>query len=92
MDDLISRQAALDAIHEMFAKSLARERAETAVKSVSSAQLEQRTGTWEERRVEGTDIWDRRRFYCSACGDWQTYGTPAFCPNCGADMRGDRHE
>lgn len=28
-----------------------------------------------------------RRFYCSACGRWNTYGRPDFCMNCGADMR-----
>ena len=34
MDELISRQEAIEAIHRMFAKCLARERAETAVKVV----------------------------------------------------------
>lgn len=34
MEDLISRHAAIAAIQAMFAKCLARERAETAVKSV----------------------------------------------------------
>ena len=30
--------------------------------------------------------WDRKRFYCSECGDWQTYGETKFCPNCGMPM------
>ena len=42
---------------------------------------------WEERTVEGSEPWFRRRFYCSACGDWQTYGKTRFCPNCGAQMK-----
>lgn len=30
--------------------------------------------------------WDRRRFYCSVCGSWQTYGETKYCPKCGAEM------
>ena len=26
------------------------------------------------------------RFYCSKCGDWNTYGMTNYCPNCGAKM------
>lgn len=34
--------------------------------------------------------WDRVRFICSACGEWQTYGKTKYCPECGAKMeRGD---
>ena len=28
----------------------------------------------------------RRRFYCSECGEWQSYGETAYCPHCGAKM------
>jgi membrane protease subunit (stomatin/prohibitin family) len=49
-------------------------------------------GEWEERYAEDDECkWTRRRFYCSACGEWQTYGKPNFCPNCGANMRA-KHE
>lgn len=44
---------------------------------------------WEERIMEESDEWDRRRFYCSACGDWQTYGKTPRCPYCGAHMKVD---
>ena len=30
--------------------------------------------------------WDRVRYYCSECHDWQTYGRTKFCPHCGARM------
>ena len=30
--------------------------------------------------------WDWRRFYCSVCGGWQTYGQTKYCPKCGAEM------
>ena len=51
--------------------------------------IERKTGKWEERTVDDPDDkygLFRRRFYCSSCGDWQTYGKPRFCPNCGAKM------
>ena len=44
-------------------------------------------GEWEERPSE--DWISIRRWYCSECGEWQTYGMTNYCPNCGADMRGD---
>ena len=48
-------------------------------------------GRWEERIVD--DPLDpygffKRRWYCSSCGRYQTYGTTAFCPKCGAKMDG----
>lgn len=36
--------------------------------------------------------WDRIRFYCSVCNDWNTYGEPKYCPNCGAKMEDNRNE
>ena len=30
--------------------------------------------------------WDKNRFYCSHCEDWNGYGEFDFCPNCGAKM------
>lgn len=42
-------------------------------------------GQWEERYIEDDECpWTRRRFYCSHCGKWQTYGRTKFCSNCGA--------
>lgn len=52
----------------------------------------QKRGKWEERIVEDPKYdpygFFKRRWYCSACGKWQTYGATEYCPNCGADMRG----
>jgi rRNA maturation endonuclease Nob1 len=36
--------------------------------------------------IDESRRWDRRRFYCSECGDWQTYGETKFCPECGCAM------
>ena len=56
-----------------------------AIKELPSADRPQ--GEWEERPSE--DWISIRRWYCSECGEWQTYGMTNYCPNCGADMRGD---
>ena len=47
---------------------------------------EERCGKWERRYVDDENPFMRRRFYCSACGNWTTYGESKFCPNCGARM------
>ena len=49
------------------------------------------TGTWVLKTVEDEEndpygIF-KRRWYCSACGGWQTYGQTRYCPNCGKPMR-----
>lgn len=47
-------------------------------------------GVWIEKIVNSDDprdLWCARRWYCTACGDWQTYGQPRYCPSCGAKMR-----
>ena len=44
-------------------------------------------GHWTERVGEVPDdpyYIFRKRFYCSVCGDWQTYGKTDYCPMCGS--------
>ena len=53
-------------------------------------QPEQKLGEWEERYVDDENPFFRKRYYCSVCGDWNTYGKPEYCPNCGARMKRDR--
>lgn len=54
--------------------------------------VEVRHGCWEERIVDDDEFdkygFFRRRFYCSACGDWNTHGASKYCPHCGARMDG----
>ena len=38
-------------------------------------------GHWKIDKTE-----TRPRYYCSECGDWQTYGETDYCPNCGYPM------
>lgn len=49
-------------------------------------EIEAHVGTWDERYIEDANPLFRRRFYCTACGQWQTHGKTRFCPNCGAYM------
>ena len=44
-----------------------------------------KTGHWTEE-IHEEDRWTRRRFVCSHCGSWQTYGETKYCHNCGAKM------
>ena len=45
-------------------------------------------GEWKEIIDEKEDLFFRQKFYCSACGEWNTYGMTAYCPKCGARMDG----
>ena len=44
-------------------------------------------GEWKERVVKEVDAWSRRQYYCSACGNRQTYGKTPRCCFCGAHMK-----
>ena len=52
---------------------------------------ERKTGEWIEKTevVDCSTFHDRR---CSLCGCWVGMSRPNFCPNCGADMRGEQDE
>lgn len=103
MSDLIDRQAAIDALNVLvkdghayvngaFFETILRDEAKRVLEELPSAQPEQRKGKWIHR---GCGI-----FSCSECDE--KIGTNVyaeaetvrfrFCPNCGADMRGDEHE
>lgn len=46
-------------------------------------------GKWEYKFVPGPDgkiDFCSKRFYCSECGTWQTYGRTPFCMFCGSPM------
>ena len=84
--EYIEREAALTVLqqpHDKVRKMMAIPAADV---------VEVKRGEWEERIVDD-DEYDkyglfRRRFYCSACGDWNTHGASKYCPNCGAKMDG----
>lgn len=47
---------------------------------------ELKMGHWTVDRDDNR-TWDRVRFVCSVCGEWQTYGKTKYCPECGAKMQ-----
>ena len=82
MSDLISRQAAIDAIyHHLPDKTMAE--ITQMLHEVPSAAPERKKGEWL--------LFDGYR--CSRCNyKLQTTGIPMYCPNCGAEMRKEREE
>ena len=127
MDDLISRQAAIDAIRKGYPDAInsdykdglriGTDRAIYHVEQLPSAQpksyregyqagfkdaqLERKKGTWIIKDNPGTGWY---RVTCSECGEDVTSTAPCigfypnakvtwdYCPNCGADMRGEQDE
>ena len=97
--DLIDRQAAIDTLVKLTTCNGVRELFEyvqehhlsdmwsggivdaiDAVIGVPSAQPERKTGRWIDDN-------------CSECGQYVYHGDVRnFCPNCGADMRGEQDE
>ena len=95
MDDLISRQAAIDMIDAIFpidptkseyAQGIAcgAALAKTYIKQLPSAQPERKKGKWTKDSA------------CEFCGFQPWYEndihTLSYCPNCGADCRGDKND
>ena len=101
MDDLISRQAAIDALNVLvkdghayvngaFFETILRDEAKRVLEELPSAQPEQRKGKWIHPYHYGLALPEHE---CSVCHEWEYADTESnFCPNCGADMRGDEHE
>ena len=98
MDDLISRQAAIDAIRgEIEINGYSH--VVDVLEQLPSAQPERKTGKWIERKhgywsfvndKGERDGWIPS-YECSECrsGGWRNPEVMNFCPSCGADMRGE---
>ena len=94
MTDLISRQAAIDALERgAWGKEWDKTLAKAMIESVPSAQPERKKGFWYalEKGDKGYSAGD---FKCSVCGEPNRCYVPKphFCPSCGADMRGENDE
>ena len=83
MNDLISRQAAIDALYHVDEYN---GRSVEAIRKLPPAQPEPKMGKWKRHYCEdgNPDGWQ-----CDKCKEWYYFGQtlPNFCPNCGADMR-----
>lgn len=84
MSDLISRQAAIEALstpHGILYPI-------RTIEALPGAQPERKKGKWIEHNPHkwGLGI----KYECSECGYEVDCEEPNFCPNCGADMRRGR--
>ena len=80
MVDLISRQDALECVSYDVEYTILR------LKNLPSAEPERKKGEW-------IDDGDPLTFKCDKCGYLVArYNNTNFCPNCGADMRGEQDE
>ena len=96
-NDTISRKAALDALEWKWAGKAAFD----AIKALPSAQPERKRGRWEMLQMPISPP----VYKCSVCGSHALQSVTGrlmnrhyeanltnYCPNCGADMRGDADE
>ena len=94
--DLISRQAALKAINSWRGRfseeyNEAIDDCENSIKELPTIQPEPKEGHW----IEGGIYRDVIECHCSECGQLMTTAVTVrmnFCPNCGAKMKGVKHE
>ena len=98
MNDLISRQAAIRWVktecNPYGNPTLDFESGKKVIKHLEqmpSAQPERKTGRWIPHEDEDGEHYGDK---CSECGEWYVmpYGKTNFCPNCGANMRGEQDE
>ena len=99
MDDLISRQAAIDAIERLI---LPQVKGETAAEEINRVAwrcaincAEEMIGHLPSAERRGRWIYNANfaepPFKCSACGKSQGR-LSTYCPDCGADMRGEQDD
>ena len=101
MDDLISRQAAIDALDKRFDKIPMEQTTEILklrkdLRGLPSIQSEQKRGRW----IYGEDEYGIDGYHCDKCGFFVPWDYTHkfinyiedynFCPSCGADMRGEQ--
>lgn len=91
MDDLISRQSAIDAVGGMLRRKfgIGGDLAEITLAGLPSVQPERKTGRWINKNGNiVSPFWER--YECSVCG--ARSDNYFYCPNCGAYMGGEQDE
>ena len=97
MNELIERQAAIDAIHNLYAihgsegSWIDQKDAFKALNSLPSAQPEPHEGEWERVSAQRYFMSASYFYRCSACGVNNVRNTN-YCPNCGTKMKGEANE
>lgn len=106
MSDLIDRQAAIKILHESEEydadiPNRADGVRDAIIDIMSLPTIERKKGKWDEQNVfdtEDSDIAQMQSAKCSMCGKYHTtpylyfFDNFNYCPNCGADMRGEYEE
>lgn len=89
MDDLISRQAAIDVLHVCL-PGIPLKRLNEILSAVPSAQPERKTGKWIRENIVLTSNPPQYQWHCSECGRLVHWFSAEiltdFCPNCGCKM------
>jgi hypothetical protein len=94
MSDLIDRQEAIDAVIDACKKiPTIAIMAKYALIDLKPAQPERNRGFWWAIE-KGEKGYSAGNFHCSVCGEPNVsyISKPNFCPNCGADMRGEQND
>ena len=93
MDDLISRQAAIDAARDWYEGLICGsfKGLEKRLRALPSAQPEPKRGRWHYSDGKPARIGLSFGVICDQCGTESEYCTN-FCGECGADMRGEQDE
>lgn len=85
MNDLIDRQAAIDALTHKWDGMVTS--VFDLIKELPSAEQERR-GRWIHPYEYGLALPEHK---CSVCGEWEYADSESnYCPNCGAYMRGKK--
>ena len=85
MTDYISRQAAIDAFHA-YAPGIPWDKLDAIFGEVPPADVRENVkGKWIKKKGS---LWSLAT--CSVCGELSVEGDKPFCPNCGAQMIGDK--
>ena len=102
MSDLINREKAMESVARHYHQETGCEGgwfSYIALADVPSADLETEAynrgyaDAVETLKGEPREVWIvetnkyERRWICSNCKEWQTYGATKYCPNCGSRMR-----
>lgn len=91
-EDLISRQAAIDAMEQAkeryFDRKVIIGKMQDIVNNLPTAQVERKSGKWARKEIHSN--WsDWTEDTCSLCGTtFKGLYKANFCPNCGAQMEG----
>ena len=92
MSDLIRRQDAIYAIIDELMPSTPLSvviRAKNRFKDLPAAQPERKQGKWIQDGSGGNQYDAYYIYMCSCCKKRKAEPKTNFCPNCGADMRGE---